>query len=133
MPFAQFLAGQTRQLYPQFADQITYDKTPGGAEDQCDGHPLHQQEGEGGAADSADQIIEEEHAPAHPLFYGRPEYEQHQHVEREMQDARVQKQVGDERPRPLQRMQRHEPQRLQEARVDQQRLLDKEDEQIGDE
>ena len=104
-----------------------------GTEDQGDRHRLHEEKRERRAADPAEQIEQDESAPAHPIFDRRAEYEQHEHVEREVQNTRVQEHVRDERPWPLERVQRHQPQCFEIAGIDQHRLLNQEDEQIGDE
>src|SRR6266704_171419 len=103
------------------------------ADDLGDGYQLPQDEGRRRATDPAEEIEEDEHATTHAVFDRRAEDEQHEHVEQDVRNARVQEHVRDERPRILPGMRGREPERADKARRGQPRALNKENEQVGDE
>ena len=84
---------------------------------------LYQAERQRRPAEPAQQVIGDKGAPSHPLLDRRPEHEEREQVERQVQEIGVQKHVRHERPRTLERVQRLEAEERLEPRVDQHRLL----------
>ena len=103
-----------------------------GADDQLHRPELHQQERQRGAAQPTQEVVREELAPAHPLLHGASEHEQGEQIESQVQRPGVDEHVGDERPGPLEREQRGEPERGFEARADEDRHLEEKDDEIRD-
>src|SRR3989475_283116 len=84
------------------------------------------------SAEPAQQIVEQERSAPHPLLDRRPEDEERQQVEREVEQVRMDEHVGEEGPRLREGGQRREPERDDEARAHEDRLLQEEDDQVGD-
>src|SRR5258707_11555678 len=102
-------------------------------DDLRDHDGLRQRERRHRPTDSAQDIEEEERPAAHPLFDRRAEDEEDEHVEQDVRNAGVEEHVRDERPGALPRMRRRKRERIGKARGSQQRVLDQEHEQVGDE
>ena len=102
------------------------------ADDLRDHDGLRQRERRHRPTDSAQDVEEEERPAAHPLFDRRAEDEQDEHVEQDVRNAGVQEHVRDERPGALPRMRRRKRERVGKARGSQQRVLNQEHEQVGD-